>query len=280
MSGRTACEIWTGTQIVTPGAVGSGEGGGPAGREGDRQQPSARRRLRPQARARHGGRGGAHRQAGRRSGEGGVDARGRHPARHLPPGLSRHHRGNAGPTARSRPGSTGSPARRSWRAGCRRRSRRASTSTPSMPPSTCPTTSRTSMSNMSAPSRRRCRPASGAASGRTTTCSRSNASMDELARKAGKDPVEFRRAHARQASRALLAVLNLAAEKANWGQPLPPRVGRGVCVQPSFETLHRDRRGSRGRRTGRGAAAPRHLGGRHRHRRQSRHRRWRSSRAD
>ncbi|MBR1092399.1 xanthine dehydrogenase family protein molybdopterin-binding subunit [Bradyrhizobium manausense] len=57
--------------------------------------------------------------------------------------------------------------------------------------------------------------------------------MDELARKAGKDPVEFRRAHLTKNPRAL-AVLNLVAEKSGWGQPLPPRVGRGVCVQPSF----------------------------------------------
>ncbi len=32
-------------------------------------------------------------------------------------------------------------------------------------------------------------------------------------------------------------MLNLAAEKANWGQPCRPRVGRGVCLQPSFETF-------------------------------------------
>ena len=57
--------------------------------------------------------------------------------------------------------------------------------------------------------------------------------MDELARKAGKDPVEFRRSMLGKNPR-MLAALNLAAEKSNWGQPLPARVGRGVCAQPSF----------------------------------------------
>jgi isoquinoline 1-oxidoreductase beta subunit len=32
----------------------------------------------------------------------------------------------------------------------------------------------------------------------------------------------------------LLAALDLAAAKSEWGKPLPARVGRGVCVQPSF----------------------------------------------
>ncbi len=57
--------------------------------------------------------------------------------------------------------------------------------------------------------------------------------MDELARKAGKDPIAFRRDMLGKNPR-LLAALNLAAEKSNWGQPLPARVGRGVCAQPSF----------------------------------------------
>ncbi|MGY8632529.1 xanthine dehydrogenase family protein molybdopterin-binding subunit [Bradyrhizobium sp. 14AA] len=57
--------------------------------------------------------------------------------------------------------------------------------------------------------------------------------MDELARKAGKDPIEFRRAMLGNQPR-FLSVLNLAADKAGWGQPLPARVGRGVCLQPSF----------------------------------------------
>jgi isoquinoline 1-oxidoreductase beta subunit len=57
--------------------------------------------------------------------------------------------------------------------------------------------------------------------------------MDELARKAGKDPVDFRRSMLGNQPR-FLAALNLAAEKSNWGQPLPARAGRGVSVQPSF----------------------------------------------
>ncbi|MGY4327607.1 isoquinoline 1-oxidoreductase beta subunit [Bradyrhizobium sp. LB7.2] len=60
--------------------------------------------------------------------------------------------------------------------------------------------------------------------------------MDELARKAGKDPIKFRRSMLTKNPR-MLAVLNHVAEKSGWGQPLPPRVGRGVCVQPSFASF-------------------------------------------
>src|ERR1700730_669343 len=60
--------------------------------------------------------------------------------------------------------------------------------------------------------------------------------MDELAKKAGKDPVDFRRAMLGKNPR-LLAALNLAAEKSGWGQQLPARAGRGVCVQPSFASF-------------------------------------------
>ncbi len=57
--------------------------------------------------------------------------------------------------------------------------------------------------------------------------------MDELAKKAGKDPIAFRRAMLGKQPR-LLAALDLVAAKSDWGKPLPARVGRGVCVQPSF----------------------------------------------
>jgi isoquinoline 1-oxidoreductase subunit beta len=60
--------------------------------------------------------------------------------------------------------------------------------------------------------------------------------MDELARKAGKDPVAFRRDMLGKNPR-MKAALDLVAEKSNWGQPLPARVGRGVCVQPSFASF-------------------------------------------
>ena len=57
--------------------------------------------------------------------------------------------------------------------------------------------------------------------------------IDELARKANKDPVAFRRDNLGTNPR-LKAALEYVAEKSGWGQPLPARVGRGVCVQPSF----------------------------------------------
>jgi isoquinoline 1-oxidoreductase beta subunit len=59
--------------------------------------------------------------------------------------------------------------------------------------------------------------------------------MDELAAKAQKDPVGYRRALLDKAPRAR-AVLELAAEKAGWGHPLPAGSGRGVAIQFVFGT--------------------------------------------
>ena len=60
--------------------------------------------------------------------------------------------------------------------------------------------------------------------------------IDELARKAGKDPIAFRRAHLTRTPR-LRAALDLVGEKSGWGGPLPPRCGRGVAAQVSFASF-------------------------------------------
>jgi isoquinoline 1-oxidoreductase subunit beta len=57
--------------------------------------------------------------------------------------------------------------------------------------------------------------------------------MDELAAAAKQDAVAYRRALLGKSPRAK-AVLDLAAEKSGWGQPLPSRVGRGVALQFVF----------------------------------------------
>jgi len=59
--------------------------------------------------------------------------------------------------------------------------------------------------------------------------------MDELAAAAEQDAVAYRRALLDRSPRAK-AVLDLAAAKAGWGQPLPPRAGRGVSLQFVFRT--------------------------------------------
>jgi isoquinoline 1-oxidoreductase subunit beta len=52
--------------------------------------------------------------------------------------------------------------------------------------------------------------------------------MDEVARAAGKDPLEFRRGLMAEHPKHL-AVLNAAAAKAEWGKPLPTGVHRGIA---------------------------------------------------
>jgi isoquinoline 1-oxidoreductase beta subunit len=59
--------------------------------------------------------------------------------------------------------------------------------------------------------------------------------MDELAAAARQDPITYRLALLENNPRAK-AVLALAADKAGWGEKLPPRVGRGVSIQNAFAT--------------------------------------------
>jgi isoquinoline 1-oxidoreductase beta subunit len=57
--------------------------------------------------------------------------------------------------------------------------------------------------------------------------------IDEAAHAAGRDPMDYRRALLANHPRHL-GVLNLAAEKSDWGAPLPSGRARGIAVHESF----------------------------------------------
>jgi len=59
--------------------------------------------------------------------------------------------------------------------------------------------------------------------------------IDECAAAAKKDPYEYRKALLAKKPRHL-GVLNLVAEKAGWGKPLPKGMYRGIAVLESFDT--------------------------------------------
>jgi isoquinoline 1-oxidoreductase beta subunit len=62
--------------------------------------------------------------------------------------------------------------------------------------------------------------------------------VDQLAKAAGKDPVEYRRMlYAKAGANRHLAALNLAAEKAGWGTAPPAGWTRGVAVHESFGSV-------------------------------------------
>ena len=59
--------------------------------------------------------------------------------------------------------------------------------------------------------------------------------FDEVAHAGGKDPYELRKKLLASQPR-MRAVLELAAQKANWGSKLPPGVGRGIATHFSFDS--------------------------------------------
>ena len=71
--------------------------------------------------------------------------------------------------------------------------------------------------------------------GSTHTAYATETFIDELAHAAKQDPVEFRRAMLKDHPRHR-GVMELAAEKAGWGQTLPKGKGRGIAVHESFNT--------------------------------------------
>jgi isoquinoline 1-oxidoreductase subunit beta len=71
--------------------------------------------------------------------------------------------------------------------------------------------------------------------GSTHTAFSTEAFIDELAAAVGRDPVAFRREMLAKHPRHL-GVLELAAQKADWGKPLPKGQSRGVAVHESFNT--------------------------------------------
>jgi len=72
--------------------------------------------------------------------------------------------------------------------------------------------------------------------GSTHTAYSTETFLDEIAQATARDPVELRRALLAKHPRHL-AALNLVADRAGWGQPLPAGRARGVAIHESFNSV-------------------------------------------
>ena len=72
--------------------------------------------------------------------------------------------------------------------------------------------------------------------GSTHTAYSTETFLDEIAQATARDPVELRRALLAKHPRHL-AALNLVADRAGWGQPLPAGRARGIAVHESFNSV-------------------------------------------
>ena len=180
---------------MTPRAVGGRQSRRPAARQGDRPQPPARRRLRPQARARHGGQGRA-RSAKQVDGpvkvvwtrEEDIQHDIYRPVYHDPISASLDGRQDRRlEVPRHRLVGDGALAAAGFQNGIDIDAVDSAIDMPYDIPNF-------RVEYRRRPSRRRCRPASGAASAPTTMSSPSKASSTNWRARPGKDPVAFRRA--------------------------------------------------------------------------------------
>ena len=218
---KDGCEIWVGTQASRAAQAAAAQGHRPAAGEGRGPQPLHRRRLRPAAGSGRRRPRGQDRAAGRRPGEGRLEPRGGHPARHVPALLLRPAVGRARCRRAGRwPGRTVSPAPRSSRA--------------MLPPAfkngldpdavEGAVDLAYALPNIHVEYVRVEPPGIPTAFWRGVGPSHNvfvvESFIDELAAAAKQDPVAYRLALLGKKPRAK-AVLELAAEKAGWGQPLP-----------------------------------------------------------
>ena len=198
-----------------------------------------RRRLRP---ARHAdlrlrARGRARGEGGGRAGQDGLDARGRHARRLLPAAVRPHGRRSAS-TRRARrwPGSTCSSASRSWPA---RRSRAWSRTASTRRRSRASPTRRTSPTSRTTASsctrRRLPRPDAVVALGRPQhTAFVMETLIDELARAAGQDPLDYRRALLARAPAPPRRARTSPRRRPAGARRCPPGRVRGLAVHESF----------------------------------------------